>query len=173
MLFWTYVHVFSPLYHTFGCGYLSNTTLRKPAIHRYLFLWCFVLNCAHAPLQHVLLMPSCNESENKWLWREASSVKLNAANDINVWSCDNWIVYKCRHSKLRLSIYHIFYSAPRWRFLAETDTLTLRGHASQIWRFVREVRYWIFYLGLVIHLEYYAYFAINTTLRSYLISESM
>ena len=44
MLFWTYVHVFSPLYHAFSCGYPSNTTFRKPVIHRYLLLRCLVLN---------------------------------------------------------------------------------------------------------------------------------
>ena len=54
---------------------------------RWSLLWCFVLNCVHAP-PHVLSLPSCCEKSNSW--RQARSVKTvkKVMNGTTMWSFD-------------------------------------------------------------------------------------
>ena len=76
---------------------------------RWSLLWCFVLNCVHAP-PHVLSLPSCCEKSDSW--RQARSVKTakkshERYHNVVMW---HWIVYKWRRSNQMLSFHRTFFN---------------------------------------------------------------
>ena len=109
---------------------------------RWSLLWCFVLNCVHAP-PHVLSLPSCCEKSDSW--RQARSIKTGkkVMNGTTMWSCDTELCTNgTEATKCWVFIAHFsIYSTSRCRCHAGTDIPRLRGHTLQINQVVRTVRH--------------------------------
>ena len=79
-----------------------------PGKSLWCLLWCFVLNCVHAP-PHVLSQPSHREKFDSR--QKAGSIKTAKNHErwynVVMW---HWIMYKCCRSKQILSFYRNFFN---------------------------------------------------------------
>ena len=119
---------------------------------RWSLLWCFVLNCVHAP-PHVLSLPSCCEKSDSW--RQARSVKTakKVMNGTTMLSCDTELCTNgAEATKCWVFIAHFsIYSTSRCRCHAGTGIPRLRGHTLQINQVVCTVRHRISCCAPTVH----------------------